>query len=376
MKGADPNRKDEEDRTPLDIAATYDNLRCLIDHGADLSLARPGLLHAAISEGKLNVVKKFLKHGSDPNKVYEDLLPLSLAVHCPFKRITVVKELLAHGADPNIADRKGRTPLHEAVDELCRIGPDEDANVEVAVVKELLKHGANPSTTDNDGCNVLHDAIHHRSEVVVSGLLQHGSIDANKGDNTGVTPLFLAVKINSLPICKKLLEHGCDPNKGTSTGNTPLHIACRDTMSDLVKELLGHGADPNKGNAEGVTPVHEAAQYGAVKVLEELLSKGGDPNRTDNEGRCALHHAAMLSDGTTSEVVRLLIPLSADVSAAAGEGGDTPLHLAASSEDLDTVKALVEGGADLRKENKRGLRPIDVAIHEGNSEVARYLMTC
>jgi hypothetical protein len=54
--------------------------------------------------------------------------------------------------------------------------------------------------------------------------------------------------------------------------------------------------------------------------------------------------------------------------------GDTPLHIASRQGRLPIVKTLLAVGADILAVNNDGLLPIDAAVREGNSEVAKCLL--
>lgn len=99
----------------------------------------------AISDGDLNIVKRYVENGGD---------------------------IEASDAD---VDCEGNTPLIWAA----------WAGVEnKKICKYLLEHGANVHATDNDGCTALHLA----GPKIVNLLLDHGA-DVNTKNDYGRTPL-------------------------------------------------------------------------------------------------------------------------------------------------------------------------------------------
>jgi uncharacterized protein len=81
------------------------------------------------------------------------------------------------------------------------------------------------------------------------------------------------------------------------------------------------------------------------------------------------------------EIVRLLIGAGADPNAlTAGRGGDmgpgaeTPLHYAASSDDVDVAEALIDGGADIEVPDGSIGTPLDNAVGYACWHVARLLV--
>ena len=82
------------------------------------------------------------------------------------------------------------------------------------------------------------------------------------------------------------------------------------------------------------------------------------------------------------QVVRLLIDAGADPNALttrqgaqAGPGSETPLHYAASSDDVDVAEALIDAGADIEVPDGSIGTPLDNAVGYGCWQVARLLVT-
>jgi hypothetical protein len=81
------------------------------------------------------------------------------------------------------------------------------------------------------------------------------------------------------------------------------------------------------------------------------------------------------------QIARMLIQAGADPNARtssqdlpSGPGDETPLHYAASSDDVDVAEALIEGGADLEAPDGSIGTPLDNAIGYGCWHVARLLV--
>ncbi len=81
------------------------------------------------------------------------------------------------------------------------------------------------------------------------------------------------------------------------------------------------------------------------------------------------------------EIVRVFIGAGADPNATTtgagsepGPGDETPLHYAASSDDVDVAEALIEGGAELETPNGSIGTPLDNAVGYACWHVARLLV--
>jgi uncharacterized protein len=83
-----------------------------------------------------------------------------------------------------------------------------------------------------------------------------------------------------------------------------------------------------------------------------------------------------------AQIVRLLIDEGADPNAlttsrgseTSGPGDETPLHYAASSDDVDVAEALIQGGADIEAPDGSIGTPLDNAIGYGCWHVGRLLV--
>src|SRR5262249_3521990 len=124
-----------------------------------------------------------------------------------------------------------------------------------------------------------------------------------------------------------------------------------------------------------------AVQSGAVDELATLLAEQPGAANARIAGRrggwrTPLHLAADWPGDFPNgpAVVRLLIQAGADPSAPSNEGpSETPLHWAASSDDVEVAIALIDGGADLeaRGGSIAGGAPLANAVGYGCWHVAR-----
>lgn len=128
-----------------------------------------------------------------------------------------------------------------------------------------------------------------------------------------------------------------------------------------------------------------AVRTGDVDALRRLLDETpglASKRATDNKGgsRTALH---VVTDWpgyfpNGSIVVKMLINAGADPNArtTGGQFSETPLHWAASSDDVDVAAALMDGGADIEAPGGSiaGGTPLDNAVGYGCWHVARLLV--
>jgi len=156
--------------------------KMLIDRGAnpntrDESQATP-LIKAAMN-GHIDLMRVFLRSGADPNAYGQDgntALALTVAnvsvnsaiVQAPEKATEPVILLLASGADINQANRRGITPLmqailgwHELRDEASRAEQKDQPRYQslkqqrLAVIRLLVEQGADPTLKNADGDSAI-----------------------------------------------------------------------------------------------------------------------------------------------------------------------------------------------------------------------------
>jgi uncharacterized protein len=131
-----------------------------------------------------------------------------------------------------------------------------------------------------------------------------------------------------------------------------------------------------------------AVHFGDVDLVRQLLSVNPDLARARFGARggtgTALHFVTdwpgYFPNGP--DIVNLLIDVGADPNALTtgggsetpGPGSETPLHYAASSDDVDVAAALIDGGADLETPDGSIGTPLDNAVGYACWHVARLLV--
>ena len=105
-----------------------------------------------------------------------------------------------------------------------------------------------------------------------------------------------------------------------------------------------------------IEQARSAVESGNVKTLQELLSSNPRlVTESTSDNPCTLLHTLCDSPGhrpNARETARLLIEAGADVNSRAPfkgkvKPGETPLHWAASNDDVDVVEVLLGAGAEI-----------------------------
>jgi hypothetical protein len=123
---------------------------------------------------------------------------------------------------------------------------------------------------------------------------------------------------------------------------------------------------PAQGEIDIVLPemrsLHLAARKGWLEEVSKLIARGADVNALDRYGNPPLVSAV---EGGDAQVVALLLK--------SGAKPDRAFLDAAAEGKLDVVRALVEGGADVRMKDDKWQTAIHRAAQNGHAEVVTYL---
>lgn len=129
--------------------------------------------------------------------------------------------------------------------------------------------------------------------------------------------------------------------------------------------------DPLEQDEHGQTIVHIAAQYCNPNTLDWMIDSGYDINHEDNYGFTPLFYA-VIANNTTA--VSVLIKNNVIINHAAGEMGRKPIHIAAQFGCLDTMKILIDHGANIDSLDNNFHTPIIISSYYSHSEISAFLL--
>lgn len=335
------------------------------------------LLHVAARQRLPAVTETLIAKGANVNARGENgRTPLHYVSYQNNSKVGAV--LLQHGADVNAKDKDGQTPLYTTIKDSSRWGPSDEASV-LDTVSMLLSYHADPNIAAGDGNTPLQVAGYTRYSLIRI-LLDHGA-DPNLGGPDKILLNAADVSPNSATVSNDrelvglLLAHGASPNVKDKTGETVLQKAAARGDLETVQMLIQHGAEVNAVEDNGSTPLMIAAAGGCCfysgsrhELVALLLANKADPNLR-GPGRCltALSEATRQSDFDSA---KQLIDDGADPN---GEylGCASTLHWARTPE-LATL--LLKSGAHVNVADPSGITPLDEAISEHATEVAKIFI--
>ncbi|XXH01293.1 hypothetical protein Hte_007649 [Hypoxylon texense] len=364
-----------------------------------------------VQRKRVEEVKEFIRileeTADDGNEFVRGGMPLHLAAQ--FKNTEVLRLLLDRGWKCDVRDGKGNTPLHRAAMkkfvqgiEVLVQNPTCEPNsrnnrgytaIHLArtpeLVSALLQAGAenDPKRDDGstplcraaywglldkfqahlnstpkpdlgvvtvDGLTLLHRACGGKrmSLSIVKLILEHGINDINALCNGGWTPLALAIRRHHREAVKLLLSAGADPNLRGSLRNWPLlsEAISRNLYSfDLVQLLTDRGADLLARDSEGNTVLDVALKYDKILEIEYISQKLEDIEMAEvgDVYVSALYKYISRTPRFDPEFADLLVRRGPDASTTMEQMYSTALHGACRNGRMDSVKWLLEKGADV-----------------------------
>lgn len=123
-------------------------------------------------------------------------------------------------------------------------------------------------------------------------LIKEDKPDLNRRDESGITPLTLAVRAGQMELVREMLRQGANPDQAGAAGMTPLGAAAYMGHDVMLRDLLRAGADVERKSLTGQTPLHLACAAGRVSTVQMLLTNKADAQQPNKAGRYALEEAA------------------------------------------------------------------------------------
>ena len=284
-------------------------------------------LHFAARQGFADTVMAMLDAGVDINQPNpgDRMTPLLIAI--VNGHFDLAMRMLEKGADPAAGSANGATPLFAVLNvywapKSLYPGPktyQQQRTGYLELMKALLDRGAEVN-----------------ARVKYKVWYQAYNSDFAGVDESGATPFWRAAYASDVDAMKLLVAHGADPNIPT------MKPAGRPFTGDGVRQVQDlSGLPPVPYGGPAVLPIHAASGVGY------------------GEGFAANAHR-YAPTGFLPAIKYLVEELGADVNAVDHEG-NTPVHLAASRGDTESILYLVSKGADVTKVNREGNTTADMA---------------
>jgi uncharacterized protein len=211
--------------------------------------------------------------------------------------------------------------------------------------------------------------------ALVTALPASAQIAPTEAELRAYSGLHAAAARGDVAGIEQLIASGEAKEAVDSRQRTPLHVAVYLKKHDAARALIRLGADPNKLEADRYDIITIAAVANDVPMLRIAIEGGGNLKAvTSRYDGTALIAAAHLGH---AEVVRMLIAAKAPLdhvnnlkwtalieSIVLGDG---------SKNHTETLRALVEAGADVNIPDGSGVTPLKLAKGRGYREMVTIL---
>ena len=330
-------------------------------------------------KGDLKTIKQLVARGADVNHARYGWPPLANAI--AGQRTDLALFLVQSGANPNFrVSTNGSTLLYKAATELNS----------PPLVREMLRRGAAmKSANGSNEVPLLVSALFWGKNQTARVLIEAGA-DVNESAHAfgmNRTALMMAAEKGDVKLIEMLLKHGADVNAQVTSshnkGNTALMFAAHKQNANVVEMLLKHGANPN------LVPQKRFDDTSQSALLQAVVNYMGQPQKLSPDQRrmirALLAHGANVNLGNeysmplqsvssrfAPDVVREFLKRGAKVNWQNVDGWSA-LMSAASVGDLQTVKLLLQAGANKSLRDEDGKTALYWARREKHLDVVRVL---
>jgi ankyrin repeat protein len=331
---------------------------------ASFAAAADTRLADAAQQGNKTAVLALLKQKADVNGAQGDGMT---ALHWAATKddLDMARALLAAGADPKAVTRIGEiTPLFLA----CTQG-------DAALVEALLNAGADPKAVKANGTTALMLAASSGSPETVKVLLDKGADINAKESAHGQTALMFASALNRTAVVKLLASRGATLEVETSVRKLERVRFDQDgnIVEDKPKGKPGEVVKAETPEAEQLNTFarvlgFESAEY---KIDVDAAQKNVYDTFAKAVGFKGVDYLVAKKAAKAGDIgFRGPRKVGPDFA-----GGMTALIYAAREGHFDSVKALVDAGANVNHiSGGDKLSPIVEAIINGHFDIAKYLL--
>lgn len=243
------------------------------------------------------------------------------------------------------------------------------------VLERVLEAGASETSTGGFYGSAVNAAAEKGDSEMLETLLRspRTTKNVNQAGGTYGSPLLASSARGDLESVSILLFHGADIEMSNASGTLAIHQAAANGHLKVVELLLQRGSPLDGKSLTFGTALHAACRKCHKKVALILLQNGADPSVQDQERKTPLHIIASMGEDQC-DILRAILDHHPNLKDVQDSNGNTALHLASISGNLDTAEILVAYGADCHIGDKFSAQPLFRAAGCGHAEIVQLLL--
>lgn len=235
--------------------------------------------------------------------------------------------------------------MHEAV-----------RNNKLTTIATLIKKGASLSMTNEYGSTPLHMAISNGKTAIAKLLIRaSASSNLNVKNCSRRSPIHLAIEHDNAAIVSELISHGANLNVKYRR-MTPFSLAVGARNYAIMELLIVAGANLIGACFQGCTPIYYAISCADANMIKLFIKYRSHPSLCFND-RQVFNYVVSYSG---AEIVKLFVPENVNIH----YKNTYPLLTAVEHGRNDTVKLLINAGANVNVINGEGATALHIAIEQ------------
>jgi ankyrin repeat protein len=215
---------------------------------------------------------------------------------------------------------------------------------------------------------LLHAAELGRVEIMT--MLLDAGADINAVDEYQIYACHVAIWHNQFDALKLLIERGADLGVVDCYGHSLLSSVARNEKNERFAILLLDTGAP----LDGLSNDELRGLVSSVAVFNRLMARGFNFTSVRNIRGATLSHYVACNVECEDDLRFLLNACGNDAVHAVDFDRHTPLHMASSDGNALAVRVLVELGADIDRQDKRGWSALHIAAANKQSSFVELLL--